>query len=570
MRGGASGLSTAFDLVNLDSVPASSAMEMERRAPPTAAAVSDASARTRSGLPTIDERQFVPREAPAPAPPYADAASAGPSLALQPHTSAVPLPVHLDVDEQAGNATSSASPSTSWSWVSCGPQTSSFGLQLQLELPVLGKIVIPAQVFLYAFLFCVAITILARIDWRQRIAIRRLLLRIGWDKFPALDLFVHVHSVNIFTGPGHNSTTHGAGDKYCVRVLVGKAESWTAESGKGGAIETQLDIRVPQGERKIVVEVWVVSGDASRRSKHRMASRTLDLLETVVARRPFGCIRMEAFALTRKMLADKPGGAATYPPHEYSWKSEAPPPVADAFVSGKVTLSLQYKEDVTKQCSEEITNLERLVEHPVSAPLCAKLMSKHLGVGTASLSTSKKRVFSSSGGNSGLLLAASSASFPSPSSSLPIAEIRMNRSSPDSSSTGAGASMLQVLRTLLEARIKWISRFGISRTKYAGVFQRKTEAGRTKWHFGIFHSEKDRRGSDVAEAIVYCGLMTIAAVVTDPRHPNYVCLRYVKSRKEGESVDLYFRILDSPHWIEAMHLFIELIRKLKGQGADRV
>eukprot|EP00392_Amoebophrya_sp_AT5.2_P015282 g15483.t1 len=268
-----------------------------------------------------------------------------------------------------------------------------------------------AFVFLYAFLFCVAITILARIDWRQRIAIRRLLLRIGWDKFPALDLFVHVHSVNIFTGPGHNSTTHGAGDKYCVRV-------------------------------------WVVSGDASRRSKHRMASRTLDLLETVVARRPFGCIRMEAFALTRKMLADKPGGAATYPPHEYSWKSEAPPPVADAFVSGKVTLSLQYKEDVTKQCSEEITNLERLVEHPVSAPLCAKLMSKHLGV--------------------------------------------------------------------------------------------------------------------------YCGLMTIAAVVTDPRHPNYVCLRYVKSRKEGESVDLYFRILDSPHWIEAMHLFIELIRKLKGQGADRV
>lgn len=141
---------------------------------------------------------------------------------------------------------------------------------------MLGKIVIPAQVFLYAFLFCVAITILARIDWRQRIAIRRLLLRIGWDKFPALDLFVHVHSVNIVTmgdadaevallgmgnknsrhaGLGHNSTTHGAGDKYCVRVLVGKAESWTAESGKGGAIETQLDIRVPQGERKIVVEV---------------------------------------------------------------------------------------------------------------------------------------------------------------------------------------------------------------------------------------------------------------------------------------------------------------------------
>ncbi|CAD7923532.1 unnamed protein product [Amoebophrya sp. A120] len=357
--------------------------------------------------------------------------------------------------------------------------------------PIVGPLNI-AHLFVLSFLFFCFLCCLCHLNWRRFPAIKNFLFSIGWDKFQAIDLVINVHSLKMLNPHPEDKGV------YSVKIIAGGKDYWTPDS-KNGVIEKPLDVRILQGYRSIVIEVWVVTGGLFR-TKHRMAHRILDVMEMVIARRSFGCVRHEAFSVVKK--AD--GSAIT-----------------DSFQSGKVVLSIQYKADVDKQSSDEITRLEHFIEHPISAPVAAEV-SKHLAT---------------------------------------MKDLKGN---------AEYEAVLKILRQLLQARVKWVSRFGIPRTKFANVFQKKTSAGKLKWHFGIFHREADRLSNDTSDAKVLCSILTISAVVTDPKHPNYVCLRYLTSRKGGNAVDLYFQIIDSPLWIEAMHLFIEVVRRMRRQAHGAV
>lgn len=56
--------------------------------------------------------------------------------------------------------------------------------------------------------------------------------------------------------------------------------------------------------------------------------------------------------------------------------------------------------------------------------------------------------------------------------------------------------------------------------------------------------------------------MTICALVPDEKKADYVCLRYQPS-KASPIVDLYFQVCDDENWCEAMHVMIEVSRKVK-------
>ncbi|CAD7930086.1 unnamed protein product [Amoebophrya sp. A25] len=118
------------------------------------------------------------------------------------------------------------------------------------------------------------------------------------------------------------------------------------------------------------------------------------------------------------------------------------------------------------------------------------------------------------------------------------------------------------------------------RTKYTTIFQREIPSSsggggaddrhrspsRTRMKkqlfFGVFHKEQDRDALNTREAKALCNLMNISAVVTDPKKPDYVCLRYVEE-KHGPATDLYFQIVEQPLFIESMHLLIELLRAMR-------
>eukprot|EP00925_Amoebophrya_sp_RCC4383_P020744 GSA25T00000258001.1 len=225
-------------------------------------------------------------------------------------------------------------------------------------------------------------------NWRRITCIRKTLLCIGWDKFEKLELVISVHAAHIVTT---NKRDEG---KYCVKISAGGKDYWTPQCTKTGHFTANFNVTVPQGYRKIVVEAYTIEGS----QKLRMAQRIVDVLETIVARRPYGCVRHESFSIVKKT-------------------DGIPNSLAEGFSSGRVVLSAQYKEDVDKQTTDQIREIEDIVQHPISGPLSGQL-SKYLGT--------RKKLESEE-----LVEAAQ-----------------------------------KILQGVLIARIRWVSRLGMLRTKY--------------------------------------------------------------------------------------------------------
>ncbi|CAD7966737.1 unnamed protein product [Amoebophrya sp. A120] len=330
------------------------------------------------------------------------------------------------------------------------------------------------------------------INWRRFGLVKRLLRFLHWDKYGDLELTVTVHDLQLEMQRAITS-----GDATCaVKIVAGGQEYWTEQKAHNYHYEQAFEVFVPQGYRKIVVELWTVSGFF--KSKHRTAQRIIDILEVVVSRRPYGCVRKEWFSLMKKSDGSKD---------------------AEEFKSGKAQLSIQYSEDVHKISDEKVQMLERFTEHPVSQPMSAalsKAVAGHL-------------------------------------------EKKIN----------GVDDLLPMIGSCCACAIKWVSKFGFPRTKYADVFLAKNAKGKDTWYFAIFESESARSRRSLTETKASASLLTISALVPDPKKPGYVCLQYQPSKK-ADIHDLYFQVKDDSSntmasivWIEAMHVMIECVRRLR-------
>lgn len=88
-----------------------------------------------------------------------------------------------------------------------------------------------------------------------------------------------------------------------------------------------------------------------------------------------------------------------------------------------------------------------------------------------------------------------------------------------------------------------------------------------KRYFAVFENEEARTKRDLNQTKASAGVLTISALVPDPKKPGYVCLQYQPS-KNAKITDLYFEVKNSEIFTEAMHVMIECVRKRKQEEHD--
>ncbi|CAD7955252.1 unnamed protein product [Amoebophrya sp. A25] len=336
-------------------------------------------------------------------------------------------------------------------------------------------------------------------NWRRFACVKGFLRAIRWDKYDHLDLVCTIHNFTM-DYPGT--------PECCVKIIAGGKEYWTDNATfttKGGtSMEQSIQLPIPQGYQRIIVELWCESG--WRKSKHKMAQRVIDIYEVVVMRRPYGCVAREPFTLVKKTDGSEE---------------------AEKFVSGSMVLSLQYESDLNKVSDKKVQLIEDYAGHTMSEPMAEAFgheIALHLDEKLESALT-----------------------------------------------------LVPLLAARLRTDVLYHTKMGFAKRKYADVFLYETSGGkhgpREAWHFAIFHSAEDRQARKVEEAKAFVSLLTVSALVPDPKKDGYLCLQHQPS-KNAELVDVYFGIAEDKNaskergavmtsavWTEAMHLLIECVRR---------
>ncbi len=161
-------------------------------------------------------------------------------------------------------------------------------------------------ILMASMFFCVQF--IRSYNCRRFACIKRLLLAIGYDKFESVTLNVTPHSVSVLldvnTGAGGKSVSTQA--TAVIKITAGGREYWTKPSDADGNFKESFDCHIPQGYRKVIVELYLVdAGVYWFDSKRLCAQRVIDVQETVIARRAFGSIRKELFSLVPKSDGSK-------------------------------------------------------------------------------------------------------------------------------------------------------------------------------------------------------------------------------------------------------------------------
>lgn len=172
--------------------------------------------------------------------------------------------------------------------------------------------------------------------------------------------------------------------------------------------------------------------------------------------------------------------------------------VGATFSQGRVELSIQFKEDTIRASNKRIQLLEAQTEHPLSAPMAERIQKSVVD-------------------------------------------------HPDLTGQATVEDMVVLLSSFLSAKITWITKWGMPKTKFVDVYEKENAIGKKSWHFSIFNSEEERSTRDVTNVKASSSLLTISALLPDPKKKDYVTIRY-QPRKDAEIVDLYFKVIDSPSW----------------------
>lgn len=148
------------------------------------------------------------------------------------------------------------------------------GLSWELEI-VIFLLLVALLIFIVQFI--------RYYNCRRFACCKRMLLLVGYDKFESLTLNITPHSVSVLldvsrkTGGGTSSQATAM-----AKITAGGKEYWTGASDASGNFKGSFDCHIPQGYRKVIVELYLVDAGNLWDSKRLCAQRVIDVQDTVI------------------------------------------------------------------------------------------------------------------------------------------------------------------------------------------------------------------------------------------------------------------------------------------------